>query len=83
MPVLELTTLIPGRTPEQVLDFCLEGVNFPKIFPERARNSSMISWITCEGKPSSLLAPFVRSRSCRFVAHFGPRRAERSLISLQ
>lgn len=35
MPVLELTTLIPGRTPEQVLDFCLEGVNFPKIFPER------------------------------------------------
>ncbi|TWC55621.1 ligand-binding SRPBCC domain-containing protein [Pseudomonas sp. SJZ080] len=35
MPTLELTTLIPERTPEQVLDFCLEGVNFPKIFPER------------------------------------------------
>ncbi|WP_085694134.1 MULTISPECIES: polyketide cyclase [unclassified Pseudomonas] len=35
MPVLELTTLIPGRTPSQVLDFCLEGVNFPKIFSER------------------------------------------------
>lgn len=35
MPVLELTTLIPGRTPEHVLDFCLEGANFPKIFPER------------------------------------------------
>lgn len=35
MPTLELTTLIPDRTPEEVLDFCLEGVNFPKIFPER------------------------------------------------
>ncbi|CAH0156493.1 hypothetical protein SRABI123_00843 [Pseudomonas sp. Bi123] len=35
MPVLELTTLIPDRTPGQVLDFCLEGANFPKIFPER------------------------------------------------
>ncbi|EJM00102.1 hypothetical protein PMI18_03201 [Pseudomonas sp. GM102] len=35
MPVLELTTLVPNRTPEQVLDFCLEGINFPKIFPER------------------------------------------------
>jgi ligand-binding SRPBCC domain-containing protein len=35
MPVLELTTLIPNRTPEFVLDFCLEGLNFPKIFPER------------------------------------------------
>ncbi|MCP1495776.1 ligand-binding SRPBCC domain-containing protein [Pseudomonas migulae] len=35
MPILELTTLIPDRTPEDVLDFCLEGVNFPKIFPER------------------------------------------------
>ena len=33
MPILELTTLIPGRTPDQVLDFCLEGVNFPRIFP--------------------------------------------------
>lgn len=35
MPVLELTTLLKGRTPEHVLDFCLEGSNFPKIFPER------------------------------------------------
>lgn len=35
MPVLQLTTLIPDRTPAQVLDYCLEGVNFPKIFPER------------------------------------------------
>ncbi|CAH0156414.1 MULTISPECIES: SRPBCC family protein [Pseudomonas] len=35
MPVLELTTLIPNRTPEFVLDFCLEGLSFPKIFPER------------------------------------------------
>ncbi|MGE8064756.1 polyketide cyclase [Pseudomonas sp. NPDC089569] len=35
MPTLELTTLIPRRTPAQVLDFCLDGVNFPKIFPER------------------------------------------------
>lgn len=32
MPVLELTTLIPNRTPELVLEFCLEGANFPKIF---------------------------------------------------
>ena len=46
-------------------------------------NSSMTSWITWEGKPSSLLAPFVRSRSCFFVAYFGPRRADLSLISLQ
>lgn len=35
MPTLELTTLIPNRAPEEVLDFCLEGLNFPKIFPER------------------------------------------------
>lgn len=35
MPVLQLSTLIPGRSPAQVLDFCLEGSNFPKIFPER------------------------------------------------
>jgi len=35
MPVLELTTLIPNRTPDFVLGFCLEGLNFPKIFPER------------------------------------------------
>ncbi|WLG53296.1 polyketide cyclase [Pseudomonas sp. FP1742] len=35
MPVLELTTLIPNRTPELVLEFCLEGLNAPKIFVER------------------------------------------------
>ncbi|MCK9818507.1 polyketide cyclase [Pseudomonas sp. MAFF 302046] len=35
MPVVERTTFIANRSPEQVLDFCLEGVNFPKIFPER------------------------------------------------
>ncbi|CAI8828964.1 polyketide cyclase [Pseudomonas sp. fls2-241-R2A-110] len=35
MPVLQLTTLIPNRTPDFVLDFCLEGLNFPNIFPER------------------------------------------------
>lgn len=35
MPVLELTTFIKRRTPGQVLDFCLEGSNFPRIFPER------------------------------------------------
>jgi ligand-binding SRPBCC domain-containing protein len=35
MPVLKLTTLIPARKPAEVLDFCLDGTNFPKIFPER------------------------------------------------
>ncbi|AZC69569.1 SRPBCC family protein [Pseudomonas chlororaphis] len=35
MPVVERTTFIAGRSPAQVLDFCLEGANFPKIFPER------------------------------------------------
>ncbi len=35
MPVLELTTLIPNRSPELVLDFCLEGLSFPRFFPER------------------------------------------------
>jgi ligand-binding SRPBCC domain-containing protein len=35
MPVLEKTTLIKGRSCAQVFDFCMEGVNFPKIFPER------------------------------------------------
>lgn len=35
MPVLQLTVLIKGRTPAQVLDFCLEGRNFPEIFPEK------------------------------------------------
>ncbi|MGF6127005.1 hypothetical protein QF019_002214 [Pseudomonas frederiksbergensis] len=35
MPVLELTLLIPNRKPEQVFDFCLRDLNFPKIFPKR------------------------------------------------
>ncbi|AZD29527.1 SRPBCC family protein [Pseudomonas chlororaphis] len=35
MPVVERTTFIAGCSPAQVLDFCLEGANFPKIFPER------------------------------------------------
>ncbi|WMJ02682.1 polyketide cyclase [Pseudomonas chlororaphis subsp. aurantiaca] len=35
MPVVERTTFIAARSPAQVLDFCLEGANFPKIFPER------------------------------------------------
>lgn len=35
MPVLQLSTLIPDRSPSQVLDFCLDGRNFPLIFPER------------------------------------------------
>ncbi|AZD02159.1 hypothetical protein C4K27_2965 [Pseudomonas chlororaphis subsp. chlororaphis] len=35
LPVLERTTFITGRSPAQVLDFCLEGASFPKIFPER------------------------------------------------
>lgn len=52
-------------------------------FRRLVMNSSMISWITCEGRPSSLLAPLVRSRSCCFVAAFGPRQADRSLTSLQ
>jgi ligand-binding SRPBCC domain-containing protein len=34
MPILELATLIPERTPKEVFDFCLDGANFPKIFPE-------------------------------------------------
>ncbi|MEN5092517.1 SRPBCC family protein [Pseudomonas protegens] len=34
MPVVERTTFLAGCSPAQVLDFCLEGVNFPKIFPE-------------------------------------------------
>ena len=35
MPILEKTTLIKGRSCAEVFDFCMEGVNFPKIFPER------------------------------------------------
>ncbi|MDP9509670.1 polyketide cyclase [Pseudomonas protegens] len=34
MPVVERTTFLAGCSPAQVLDFCLEGVNFPKIFAE-------------------------------------------------
>ena len=37
MPILERTTLIPDRTPHEVFDFCLDGANFPKIFPELVR----------------------------------------------
>jgi ligand-binding SRPBCC domain-containing protein len=35
--VMEKTVLIPRRTPEEVLDFCLDGANFPLIFPEPIR----------------------------------------------
>lgn len=35
MAILERTTLIPDRTCEEVFEFCLDGANFPKIFPER------------------------------------------------
>lgn len=35
MPVLEKTTLIKGRGCAEVFEFCLDGANFPKIFPER------------------------------------------------
>lgn len=34
MPVLEKSILIPGCTPEEVFEFCLDGANFPAIFPE-------------------------------------------------
>lgn len=34
MAVLEKTVLIHGRTPEEVFAFCLDGANFPRIFPE-------------------------------------------------
>lgn len=34
MPLLECTTLIPGRSPEEVFSFCLDGANFARIFPE-------------------------------------------------
>lgn len=37
MPILERTTLIPDRTPHEVFEFCLDGANFPKIFPEPVR----------------------------------------------
>ncbi|WP_248806220.1 SRPBCC family protein [Pseudomonas sp. MWU13-2100] len=35
MPTLEKNTLIKGRSCAEVFDFCLDGANFPKIFPER------------------------------------------------
>lgn len=35
--VMEKTVLIHGRTPQEVLDFCLDGANFPLIFPEPIR----------------------------------------------
>jgi ligand-binding SRPBCC domain-containing protein len=34
MAVLEKTVLIHGRTPQEVFAFCLDGANFPRIFPE-------------------------------------------------
>ncbi|OHX13488.1 polyketide cyclase [Chromobacterium sphagni] len=34
MPILQKTVLLPGRTPEEVFEFCLDGVNFQRIFPE-------------------------------------------------
>ena len=34
MAVLQRSTFFRGRTPAQVLEFCLEGRNFPRIFPE-------------------------------------------------
>lgn len=37
MPILERATIIPHRTPEEVFEFCLDGANFPKIFPEPIR----------------------------------------------
>ncbi|AZE11154.1 MULTISPECIES: hypothetical protein [Pseudomonas] len=35
MPVVGRTTFIAGLSPAQALDFCLDGANFPKIFPGR------------------------------------------------
>lgn len=35
--VMEKTVLIHGRSPDEVLDFCLDGANFPLIFPEPIR----------------------------------------------
>lgn len=37
MGLLEKTVLIRGRTPHEVLGFCLDGANFPRIFPEPIR----------------------------------------------
>ncbi|WP_034299366.1 SRPBCC family protein [Herbaspirillum sp. RV1423] len=37
MPILERATIIPNCTPEEVFEFCLDGANFPKIFPEPVR----------------------------------------------
>jgi hypothetical protein len=34
MAVLEKTALIHGRTSQEVFAFCLDGANFPRIFPE-------------------------------------------------
>lgn len=35
--VLEKSVLIRGRSPDDVLEFCLDGANFPLIFPEPIR----------------------------------------------
>lgn len=37
MAVLEKTVLIRGRSAEDVFEFCLDGANFPLIFPEPIR----------------------------------------------
>jgi ligand-binding SRPBCC domain-containing protein len=37
MPILERATVIPNRTPEEVFEFCIDGANFPEIFPEPVR----------------------------------------------
>ena len=34
MQILERATLIPGRSPAEVFEFCLDGANFSAIFPE-------------------------------------------------
>jgi ligand-binding SRPBCC domain-containing protein len=35
--VMEMTVLIHGRSPDEVIGFCLDGANFPLIFPEPIR----------------------------------------------
>ena len=37
MPILERATVIPDCRPEEVFEFCIDGANFPKIFPEPVR----------------------------------------------
>jgi len=42
MPTLERATVIPDRTPDEVFGFCLDGANFPKIFPEPIRPAGQV-----------------------------------------